>query len=68
MNQNFIKSHKNIVLMGAGGILDTYLPAISKVFDVAYITDNDPLKQKSLLQNSLSGNVGLEHWPAWSRF
>jgi len=32
--------------MGAGGILDTYLPAISKVFDVAYITDNDPLKQK----------------------
>jgi len=46
MNQNFIKSHKNIVLMGAGGILDTYLPAISKVFDVAYITDNDPLKQK----------------------
>lgn len=46
MNQDFIKSHKNIVLMGGGGILDTYLPAITKVFDVAYIADNNPLKQR----------------------
>lgn len=46
MNQDFIKSHKSIILMGVGGMLDAYLPDIINIFDIAYIADNNPSKHQ----------------------